>query len=186
MTDKQKIEQVLSEVDKILLPNGKWHVKRDLSLCSKNLTSLKDLNVEIVDGSFDCSYNSLTSLEGAPKEVGESFWCHYNSITTLTGAPREVRGNFWCDHNKLTSLEGALREVGGSFICNNNDLTSLKGTEKIIVKGDFFCYNNDLTSLEGAPREVGGNFYCDNTFTETDEYKELIKTYEIINALNSL
>ena len=29
---------------------------------------------------FLCSYNQLTALEGAPKEVGGGFYCEYNPI----------------------------------------------------------------------------------------------------------
>ena len=34
----------------------------------------------IVEGNFDCSYNSLTSLEGAPEKVGGDFYCSNNAV----------------------------------------------------------------------------------------------------------
>ena len=42
-------------------------------------------------GSFSCSNNKLTSLKGAPKEVGANFNCSWNQLTDL-GAPKEVGG----------------------------------------------------------------------------------------------
>ncbi len=87
MTNKQKIEKALSKVKKTLLPNGKWHVKGTIDLYKKKLTTLKYLNVDIVDGNFNCSFNTLTSLKGAPREVVGEFLCHSNKLTTLKGAP---------------------------------------------------------------------------------------------------
>ena len=91
-----------------------------------------------VCGNFDCSRTSITSLEGAPREVGGDFWCSNTKITSLEGCPREVGGDVFCNHTYITSLEGAPREVGG----------------------DVFYNHTYITSLEHAPREVGGDFRC--------------------------
>ena len=99
------------------------------------------IQFNIVRGRFDCNRTELTSLQGAPKEVGSDFNCGWTNITSLQGAPREVGGDFICIYTKITSLQGAPKEVGGSF----------------------YCGNTKITSLQGAPREVGGNFYCLNT-----------------------
>ena len=112
-----------------------------------------------VVGYFGCYNNELTSLEGAPREVGRDFICFSNKLTSLEGAPEKVGGNFDCSHNKLTSLEGAPERVGGDFNCAYNNLTSLEGAPREVGK-DFSCGHNKLTSLEGAPREVGGFFSC--------------------------
>ena len=67
------------------------------------------------EGDFDCSYNQLISLEGAPREVNDDFYCSHNKLTSLKGAPREVNGNFYCSDNKLTNsnikLVGSLEEI---------------------------------------------------------------------------
>jgi len=112
-------------------------------------------------GDFNCSYNQLTTLEGAPASVGGYFYCSYNQLTSLEGAPSSVGGDFYCTHNNLTSLEGAPSSVGGYFSCSNNKLTSLEGAPTS-VGGDFYCFNNQLTSLEGAPTSIGGYFSCSN------------------------
>ena len=93
-----------------------------------------------VDGDFDCyKCTSLTSLEGAPQEVGGNFSCSdCPSLKSLKGAPQEVGENFSCSNcTSLTSLEGAPQKVGGDFYCN---------------------YCTSLTSLEGVPKKIGGKF----------------------------
>ncbi len=142
------------------LPDG-FVIKGDLDLSGKGLEKLPDLSKVTVEGNFDCYFNQLTSLEGAPKEVGGDFSCSYNQLTSLEGAPKEVGGSFGCHVNHLTNLEGAPKEVGGDFRCWDNQLTSLKGAPEK-VGGKFDCSKNKLTSLEGALKEVGGDFICTN------------------------
>ena len=126
--------------------------------CGNNqLTSLAGAPQE-VGGGFDCSNNILTSLKGAPKKVGRDFYCGGNSLTSLKGAPQKVGGWFDCSSNKLTSLAGAPQKVI-RFYCRNNKLTSLEGGPKKVVR-DFDCRENELTSLKGGPQEVGRNFDC--------------------------
>ena len=103
-----------------------------------------------IDDFFDCSYNQLTTLQGAPKSVSGDFSCHNNQLTTLEGAPQSVGGNFRCHINQLTTLEHSPQRVHGSFDCSYNQLTTLEGAPKS-VGGDFSCVNNKLTTLEGMP-----------------------------------
>ena len=128
--------------------------------CHENkLTSLAGAPQE-VGGYFGCVKNNLTSLEGAPQVVGENFRCGSNYLTSLVGAPPKVVGLFDCSDNQLTSLEGAPQEVGGSFSCAKNSLTSLEGAPKV-VGGYFECGRNKLKSLKGAPQKVSGYFGCE-------------------------
>jgi len=148
---------------------GKWTINKKTGLvdiegnfdcAKKKLKDFKGVRFGVVTGDFNCDDNKLTSLEGAPQEVGGSFRCHNNKLTSLVGAPQEVEGYFDCSYNMLTSLEGAPQEVEGGFYCYNNNLTSLKGAPQK-VEGDFNCAQNfKLTSLEGAPQKVGGDFNC--------------------------
>ena len=142
------------------LPAG-FVIKDDLDLDEKDLTELPDLSDVVVEGNFRCSYNHLTSLKGAPKEVSGNFYCYNNQLTTLEGAPKEVSGCFYCYNNQLTTLDGAPQKVGGDFDCSNNELTSLEDAPQK-VDGSFNCSKNQLTTLDGAPKEVSGNFYCYN------------------------
>ena len=149
---------------------GKFEVSSngDVEVKNKSITSLTNglfIWTNIKGNFISSNCNSLTSLEGAPKEVGGNFYCSIcNSLTSLKGAPKKVGGNFSCGYcNSLTSLEGAPKEVGGNFSCFNCDsLTSLEGAPKK-VGADFSCFNcKSLISLEGAPKEVGGYFNCDD------------------------
>jgi len=134
-------------------------ISRDFNCWNNSLTSLEGAPQE-VGGNFSCAVNELTSLEGAPQEVGGYFSCSGNNLTSLEGAPQEVGGYFSCYRNKLTSLEGAPQKVVEGFDCSRNNLTSLKGSPQE-VGGDFYCWENPLTSLAGAPQEVSGKFICD-------------------------
>lgn len=130
--------------------------------CSyNNLTNIEGAPI-YVGGDFDCSYNKLTSLVGAPQEVGGSFSCIDNNLTSLIGSPRRVKLHFHCAYNKLPNLVGAPMYVGGDFWCTDlsNDLhiESLHGAEECIIGGDFDCHYNKLKDLKGAPRLIYGQF----------------------------
>jgi hypothetical protein len=71
-----------------------------------DLKSLKGCP-EILTGNFMCVNNSLTSLEGGPKEVGESYKVHQ------TG------------QSSLVSWKGVARKIGGKVIID--DINSLPG-----------------------------------------------------------
>ena len=104
-------------------------------------------------GNFVCSYNKLTSLQGAPSVVKGDFSCYNNNLTSLQGAPSVVNGYFSCSNNKLTSLEGAPSVVNGGFACFSNNLTSLEGAPSV-VNGGFSCFSNNLTSLAGIHKII--------------------------------
>ena len=144
----------LPKLDKPLIVFGDF-------ICSSNkLTSLEGAPQD-VGGTFDCSGNKLTSLEGAPEQVGENFICYSNKLTSLEGAPKKIDGNFSCSDNEITSLEGVPKVIWGDFACYRSNLTSLRGAP-LTVEGDFLVNDNKLTSLEGSPRQIKGNFHCYN------------------------
>jgi hypothetical protein len=139
--------------------DGLVDVDGDVNISNKSLTKLP-LKFGKVKGYFDCSYNKLVSLEGAPKSVNGDFYCYNNQLVSLEGAPESVGGNFYCSHNKLVSLEGAPNSVGGYFYCSNNQLVSLEGAPNS-VGGDFYCQNNKLVSLESCPLNIK-SLRCDD------------------------
>ena len=140
---------------------GLVDVKGDFNCSDQGLIDFKGVKFGMVDDSFYCGNNALTSLVGAPQEVGHDFDCRNNQLTSLVGAPQEVGHDFDCMNNQLTSLMGAPQEVGRDFDSRNNALTSLVGAPQVI-NGSFDCGNNALASLEGAPHKVGKGFWCDN------------------------
>ena len=167
---------------------GKWRfvpstglvdIEGDFYCSNERLTDFQGVKFGKISGTFNCTHNLLTSLDGGPQEVGQhfflgfnlltslqgsprvvggDFWCHDNQLTSLVGAPKEVQG-FGCYKNKLQTLEGAPKKIGGGIWCAFNKLTSLKGSPRE-VGGGFWCGHNDLTTLEGAPESVGGDFWC--------------------------
>ena len=145
---------------------GTWRIGKDglvnvfgsFDCSGQDLKDFKGVKFGRVYKSFICKHNSLTNLEGAPKEVGGNFDCSYNKLTSLEGAPKGVGEDFRCNHNNLTSLKGAPKEVGEDFICYYNSLTNLKGAPKVVGK-DFICDYNSLTNLKGAPQKVE-SFFC--------------------------
>ena len=146
---------------------GLVDVKGNFGCTGKGLTNLRGIRFGEVSGYFNCDYNQLTTLEGAPQSVGGEFDCSNNQLTSLEGAPQTVGDSFFCYGNQLTTLKGAPRTVGGVFFCAGNRLTTLEGAPQTIRR-DFSCSGNQLTSLEGAPQSVRGIFYCsDNPVSET-------------------
>jgi len=156
-TGDLKIYEDMVENGKLKLPRIK-EVTRNFDCSRLRLTSLKGAPEE-VGGDFICNYIKLYSLEGAPETVGRDFICHSSALEVLRGAPKKVGGDFICDSNKLYSLEGVPEKVGRNFDCSYNRLKSLKGAPEAVV-GDFDCAVNHLESLEGAPKKVGGDFFC--------------------------
>ena len=126
---KELIDEKLAGVEKTKLPDGTWHVHGNLDLSMCKIKSLKDLNVSIVDGYFDCSTNLLVSLEGGPVFVRCSYSCSFNELITLKGCAERINYNFFCPYNKLISLEGGPVFVGGDYKCDHN---SKKFTRKLV------------------------------------------------------
>ena len=153
---------------------GEIDVDGDVNLMRKGLTEFPSfIQFGTIKGNFDCSYNNLTYLKGAPKKVSGIFDCRYNNLESLEGAPKKVGKYFNCSNNELTSLKGAPEKVKEYFHCSFNNLTTLEGAPKK-VGDDFYCRYNHLTSLEGAPKVVRGRFVClhnKTQFTEEDVKK---------------
>ena len=147
--------QTEEEIAKICKEYGieNWSINEDGLVDVDGDVDLRDMSLKKlplkfgkVTGDFDCYYNQLTTLEGAPETVGGSFDCEGNNLTTLKSAPHSVSGSFNCGNNQLTTLEGAPEIVGGSFQCSYNQLTTLEDAPHS-VGGNFYSYGNPLPSL---------------------------------------
>ena len=87
-------------------------VSEDLYLELKDLTEFPEyIQFGIVKGYFDCEFNRLISLKGAPKRVDGNFYCSHNKLTTLKGAPETVGGSFYCSNNRVQFTEEDVRKV---------------------------------------------------------------------------
>ena len=88
-----------------------------IDLSERDLTTLASLNVpNNVKQNFDCGYNRLTTLEGAPRKVGMSFLCNNNKLKTLEGGPNKIHGSLNFKKNHLTSLQNIHLLFKGGFI----------------------------------------------------------------------
>ena len=125
--------------------DGSIDVDGHVDLDNKRLTKIP-LQFRNVSGSFYCSDNQLTSLEGCPKSVGGGFSCSDNQLTSLEGGPKSVGGGFNCSYNQLTTLEGCPKSVGGDFYCDNNPIYNIWILFQDLDKIDLF---NDFDIIRG-------------------------------------
>lgn len=154
----------------------------DLDFTNKKISTLIGLNIpKYVDGDFNCSYCTLTSLDGCAEKIDGDFNCSYCGLITLEGCAEKIGGDFNCSWNSLKSFDFCAKSVGRDFDCSNNILTSLEFCPRYIG-GDFSCYSNELTSFEHIPEFIGGVIYCDdNNWTNPISYEYMIK-YTIIDS----
>ena len=131
----------------------------NINISGMGLTSLDGAPKLIANGSFDCSYNHIETLEYSPSVVNGSFNCSGNKLSSLISSPLKVTENYSCFDNLLTSLSGSPIEIGGGFFCGKNNLTSFENAPKK-VGGNFNASDNQLTRVKYAPKEIGGKFYC--------------------------
>ena len=105
----------------------------------KSYTINSDLTVD-VNGDINISKRKLKELPFQFGKIGGGFYCSYNQLTSLEGAPRKVGGGFDCSDNQLSSLEGAPREVSGGFYCSDNPVSekTLKSAFERMKRGSFW------------------------------------------------
>lgn len=88
--------------------------------------------------------NALTSLEFAPRKVGNIFNCNSNQLTSLLHSPISVGSNFFSKNNQIISLEGVPRKINGHLDCSYNQLKNLdKGP--LLIDGSLWCEHNPLS-----------------------------------------
>ncbi len=149
-TETREIEEICQKYiirDYSIRPDRKVDVFGTVHIGEKNLKDLP-LQFGLVTGDFWCDQNLLTSLEGAPIEVGGGFYCHKNDLTSLQGAPQKVGNIFDCATNKLTDLKGAPKEVIGKIYCHNNQIYEM-GLEngEFYWEDLFYCFENPINRI---------------------------------------
>ena len=94
------------EMNEVLkdLPKG-YVIEGDVNLGNLDLTELPDFSKIKVKGTFFCHGNQLTTLQGAPREVGEYFWCYNNELRDLKGKPEKIGGEFAVEETVLARIE---------------------------------------------------------------------------------
>jgi hypothetical protein len=138
-------------------PTGVVDVYQNVELASKKLNFLP-VKFGVVEDSFNCSDNQLTSFEGFPSYIKGYLMANHNQLTSLVGMPL-VDDDINVAFNQLTSLKGIQSSINGTLSCQGNKLSTLKdGPEKI--KSDLLVSKNVLTSLEGVAQKIGGSIYA--------------------------
>ena len=132
--------------------DGSIDVDRHVDLLDKGLTKLP-LKFNKVNGSFYCSNNKLTSLEGCPKEVNGSFYCSNNKLTSFEYAPKIIRGIFDCIYNNIKSFEYFPSYVKSNFYCSGNLIYEVWllfiNKDKIELLNDFDIFRDEDTDTPG-------------------------------------
>jgi hypothetical protein len=121
-------------------PDDTIDVNGDVKLWNR-LGDMKKLPVKFgkVSGSFDCSVNKLTTLEGCPNYIDGMFNCNMNKLTTLKGIEKcEIFGNFWCYNNPKIPPENYIyiltSKIGGNIHTGNDTINNILNTYKNEVK----------------------------------------------------
>lgn len=73
------------------------------------------INFNKVSGSFDCSYNFLTTLKGCPESVGGDFNCHRNDINEIDYYPNTIGGDVNLLLNKIKEFNYPFNKVNGTI-----------------------------------------------------------------------
>lgn len=120
--------------------DGSIDVDGNVNLFRRNLIELP-LQFGIVTGSFKCVDNTLTSLNGSPKNVLGDFDCSHNLITSLVGGPVAVGGDYCIGANNLPNLVGCPHRVGGHLYIEGSILSTYSGNVDIEV-GGLVYYNS--------------------------------------------
>jgi hypothetical protein len=132
-------------------------------VCDDNKWTLNYNNEVDVDGDVDMSSLNLTEIPVRFGVVNGTFYCHTNNLTTLKNSPTSVSQSFACYSNNLTTLEVAPVSVGGYFDCYNNNLTEYF---KSIKEEDFLLWDNFfwIYILKEYPFliEIGKKYVGDN------------------------
>ena len=134
-----------------------------------------------VNGSFNISFNELTSLKNSPDIVRGNFNCNYNKIKSFEGAPRIVEGIFYGEKQKY----GKNIKLSDEFFkeWNNNgrinESTSFSGKVKLVeteMFGDLQSINEDLQTctVKLETGEIVKNVPTDKVEV-LEALKELIK-----------
>jgi hypothetical protein len=189
LKNKEKIESWLRQMrikNYTINDNLIVDVKGDVDISDCDLKYIP-VQFGVVEHTFDCHNNQLTSLFGAPYEC-EGFYCHTNKLNNLLNGPQKVRGNYVAQANQLTSLVGAPLEFSKTFTCSKNpnlkDLTHLPINTECLVA--YHCpLDENLFPLDvmfnleifyHATNDANTRLnFCKNKY----EFNETLNSYEL-------
>ena len=119
------------------------------SICKKfdikNYTINEDSTID-VDGNVYLRHKGLTKLPLKFGKVSGYFDCSFNKLISLSGAPLSVGRGFYCFNNQLKSLSGISGRISGGIYCQNNQLRDVKGVKDGWL-GEFNVYGNPVHEI---------------------------------------
>ena len=141
-------------------------VDGNVYLRNKGLTKIP-LKFGKVSGYFDCSFNKLISLSGAPLSVGRGFYCFNNQLKSLSGISGRISGGIYCRNNQLRDVKGVKDGWLGEFSVVGNPVHEIfklfpkdKWDEVIEILNEYEVIRDDgnlviLQRLEQVFLEIG-------------------------------
>lgn len=142
---QDEINHIINICEKYYITN--YHINSDGSIdvdgsvfLGYNEFNVLPLKFNKVTGLFHCGRNSLTTLEGCPREVGDAFICNANGLTSLYGAPLSVGGDFVFVNNIINTLEHCP-PLNGVYDFNGNKLPNIV-MERLLIPD-----NNEMINI---------------------------------------
>lgn len=160
-----------------------------LNVASKNISSLKGVELLTELKTLHCNSNSLTSLDLRSNTKLTYINCADNQLTSLYVQGLSNLESLYCGGNKLTSVSvnsfSSLKNLGcsnmttlTSLYCNNCDLTNLNVTGCTALRELQCHYNNNLTTITGLD-------YC-TAMTYLDCTACAITNLDVVNSMTNL
>jgi hypothetical protein len=142
---------------------GPGVVNGSYDLSYNYITSIPNMNISVVGANINFSHNNIKIYE-CTASVGQDIIISHNKLINLNGMPSAITGSLDCSYNDISELgKGAPSSIGQNFVCSYNRLTNLfsNGTS---IGGCYLCDHNQLNSLEGCASNVPGDFDCSYNF----------------------
>lgn len=191
MTDHDDIKEWLEEHDiyaYTISKTGEIDVGQNVDLSHKDINYFP-VKFRKIHGYFDCSWNNLKSLRGAPDEA-TVFYCSSNpQLKSYEFMPAKIHIDFCCGGDAITSLadfDWSGIEIGETIFLDSKKIIR-GGLGLILIKGNISTIRNtsdynDVNPLTqpfeiiqrylGKPNDI---FDCQNELIEAgfEEYAQL-------------
>lgn len=127
----------------------------------KNITNLKGIEYFTALTDLNCSWNQLTSLDGAKNTALTKLDCSSNQLTNLDVSKNTALTVLGCERNQLTSLDVSKNTDLTGLWCRYNQLTSLDVSKNTALTG-LYCSSNQLTNLDVSKNTTLTSLVCCN------------------------
>lgn len=112
-----------------------------------DLTGIQDFTALSI---FDCSDNSITSLDVTSNINITELYCKNNMLTALDVSPLSALKILWFDFNQITDINVTNNTNLISITCGDNLLTSIDISQNLSLTV-LVCNNNQIPSIDVTP-----------------------------------